>query len=146
MGAVGVAGCLELPTDVIAKGIEQLTSVPGRLEKVENNLKVSVLVDYAHTPDALEKVLGAVRPLTQRRVLTVFGCGGDRDRGKRPLMGAIAERLADQVILANQHPRTEKPETITDDIRAGMQKSPFVTRERAQAIAQAIDNAAAADI
>ena len=72
MGAVGVGGCLELPANVIAKGIQQLTSVPGRLEKVENNLGISVLVDYAHTPDALEKVLGAVRPLTQRRVVDGF--------------------------------------------------------------------------
>jgi UDP-N-acetylmuramoyl-L-alanyl-D-glutamate--2,6-diaminopimelate ligase len=123
MGAVGVGGCLELPADVIAKGIEQLTSVPGRLEKVENNLEVSVLVDYAHTPDALEKVLGAVRPLTQRRVFTVFGCGGDRDRGKRPLMGEIAARLSDVLVLTSDNPRTEEPLRIMAEIEDGIQKA-----------------------
>jgi UDP-N-acetylmuramoyl-L-alanyl-D-glutamate--2,6-diaminopimelate ligase len=123
MGAVGVGGCLELPADVIARGIQQLTSVPGRLEKVENNLGVSVLVDYAHTPDALEKILGAVRPLTQRRVLTVFGCGGDRDRGKRPLMGEIAARLSDLLVLTSDNPRTEDPLRILAEIEAGIQKA-----------------------
>lgn len=123
MGAVGVGGCLELPANVIAKGIQQLTSVPGRLEKVENNLGVSVLVDYAHTPDALEKVLGAVRPLTQRRVLTVFGCGGDRDRGKRPLMGEIAARLSDLLVLTSDNPRTEDPLRILAEIENGVQKT-----------------------
>ncbi len=123
MGAVGVGGCLELPAAVIAKGIGQLTSVPGRLEKVENNRGVSVLVDYAHTPDALEKVLGAVRPLTQQRVLTVFGCGGDRDRGKRPLMGEIAARLSDLVILTSDNPRSEDPLRILAEIEDGIQKA-----------------------
>jgi UDP-N-acetylmuramoyl-L-alanyl-D-glutamate--2,6-diaminopimelate ligase len=123
MGAVGVGGCLELPAEVIAKGIQQLTSVPGRLEKVENNLGVSILVDYAHTPDALEKVLGAVRPLTQRRVLTVFGCGGDRDRGKRPLMGEIAARLSDLVVLTSDNPRTEDPLRILGEIEDGIQQA-----------------------
>jgi UDP-N-acetylmuramoyl-L-alanyl-D-glutamate--2,6-diaminopimelate ligase len=123
MGAVGVGGCLELPAAVIAKGIEQLTSVPGRLEKVENNRGVSVLVDYAHTPDALEKVLGAVRPLTQRRVVTVFGCGGDRDRGKRPLMGEITARLSDLVVLTSDNPRTEDPLRILAEIEDGIQKT-----------------------
>ena len=123
MGAVGVGGCLELPANVIAQGIQQLTSVPGRLEKVENNLGVSVLVDYAHTPDALEKVLGAVRPLTQRRVLTVFGCGGDRDRGKRPLMGEIAARLSDLLVLTSDNPRNEDPQRILAEIENGVQKT-----------------------
>ena len=123
MGAVGVGACLELPADVIAKGIQQLTSVPGRLEKVENNLEISVLVDYAHTPDALEKVLAAVRPLTQRRVLTVFGCGGDRDRGKRPLMGEIAARLSDLLVLTSDNPRTEDPLMILAEIEDGIRKA-----------------------
>jgi UDP-N-acetylmuramoyl-L-alanyl-D-glutamate--2,6-diaminopimelate ligase len=123
MGAVGVGGCLELPADVIAKGIHRLSAVPGRLEKVENDLGVSVLVDYAHTPDALEKVLGAVRPLTQRRLLTVFGCGGDRDRGKRPLMGEIAARLSDLVVLTSDNPRTEDPLRILAEIEDGVQRT-----------------------
>jgi UDP-N-acetylmuramoyl-L-alanyl-D-glutamate--2,6-diaminopimelate ligase len=125
MGAVGVGGCLGLPGDVIAKGIQQLRSVPGRLEKVENNLGVSILVDYAHTPDALEKVLNAVRPLTQRRVFTVFGCGGDRDRGKRPLMGEIAARLSDLLVLTSDNPRTEEPLRIMAEIEDGIQKAAF---------------------
>jgi UDP-N-acetylmuramoyl-L-alanyl-D-glutamate--2,6-diaminopimelate ligase len=123
MGAVGVGESLELPVDVIIKGIQQLTAVPGRLEKVENDLGVSVLVDYAHTPDALEKVLGAVRPLTRRRLLTVFGCGGDRDRGKRPLMGEIAARLSDLVALTSDNPRTEDPLRILTEIENGIKQT-----------------------
>lgn len=123
MGAVGVGICLGLPIEVIAKGIQQLAFVPGRLERIDNNLGVAVLVDYAHTPDALEKVLGAIRPLTQSRVLTVFGCGGDRDRGKRPLMGEIAARLSDLVALTSDNPRTEDPHRILAEIEQGLKKA-----------------------
>jgi UDP-N-acetylmuramoyl-L-alanyl-D-glutamate--2,6-diaminopimelate ligase len=94
MAAVGVGLALGLDANAVAQGIGQLRSVPGRLEKVANDAGITILVDYAHTPDALEKVLRAVRPLTRGRVITVFGCGGDRDRGKRPLMGEIAARFA----------------------------------------------------
>ena len=123
MGAVGAGFALGLPAEAVFRGIQQLKSVPGRLEKVENNLGISIVVDYAHTPDALEKVLGAVRPLTQSRVLTVFGCGGDRDRGKRPLMGEIAARLSDLVILTSDNPRTEDPVRILAEIEPGVQKT-----------------------
>ncbi|MGH7826008.1 MAG: UDP-N-acetylmuramoyl-L-alanyl-D-glutamate--2,6-diaminopimelate ligase [Candidatus Binatia bacterium] len=123
LGAVGVGLALGLPGPAIRRGIEDLKSVPGRLEKVDNNLGMTILVDYAHTPDALEKVLGAVRPLARRRVLTVFGCGGDRDRGKRPLMGEIAARLSDLICLTSDNPRSEDPVTILKDVEAGVQKT-----------------------
>jgi UDP-N-acetylmuramoyl-L-alanyl-D-glutamate--2,6-diaminopimelate ligase len=123
LGATAVACALGLKSEAIAAGIERLAAVPGRLEKVENKKGVSVLVDYAHTPDALEKVLLAVRPLTQRRVFAVFGCGGDRDRGKRPVMGEIAARLSDVVVVTSDNPRTEDPVSITAEIEAGLRRS-----------------------
>jgi UDP-N-acetylmuramoyl-L-alanyl-D-glutamate--2,6-diaminopimelate ligase len=123
LAAVGVGFALEISESAIVQGIKKLRSVPGRLEKIENTRDVAVLVDYAHTPDALEKVLGAVRPLTHARILTVFGCGGDRDRGKRPLMGELAARLSDIVILTSDNPRSEDPDRILQDIEAGVQKT-----------------------
>src|SRR5215470_1584591 len=150
MGAVGVGGCLGLPADVIATGIQQLRSVPGRLEKVDNNLGVSILVDYAHTPDALEKVLNAVRPLTQRRVFTVFGCGGDRDRGKRPLMGEIAARLSDLLVLTSDNPRSEQPEAIIAEILAGIPRAAAdrtaAIADRKAAILSALEGAQTGDV
>jgi UDP-N-acetylmuramoyl-L-alanyl-D-glutamate--2,6-diaminopimelate ligase len=123
LGAAGVGCALGLSSDVIAAGIDQLAAVPGRLEKVENQKGVSVLVDYAHTPDALEKVLTAVRPLTKRRVFAVFGCGGDRDRGKRPVMGEIAARLSDIAIVTSDNPRTEEPESIVAEVETGVRRA-----------------------
>ncbi|HXF76280.1 MAG TPA: UDP-N-acetylmuramoyl-L-alanyl-D-glutamate--2,6-diaminopimelate ligase [Methylomirabilota bacterium] len=123
LGAVAVGRALGLSADSIGRGIRDLKTVPGRLERVENPLGISILVDYAHTPDALEKVLGAVRPLTGRRVIAVFGCGGDRDRGKRPVMGEIAARLSDVVILTSDNPRTENPLAIIEEIEAGVKKT-----------------------
>jgi UDP-N-acetylmuramoyl-L-alanyl-D-glutamate--2,6-diaminopimelate ligase len=120
MGAAGVGFALGLDSEAISLGIRRLGSVPGRLEKVANDLGLTVLVDYAHTPDALEKVLGALRPLTGGRMITVFGCGGDRDRGKRPLMGEIAARLSDVVIVTSDNPRTEDPQAILREIEAGL--------------------------
>jgi UDP-N-acetylmuramoyl-L-alanyl-D-glutamate--2,6-diaminopimelate ligase len=123
LGAVGVGCALGISDDVVARGIRQLRMVPGRLEKVENRLGISVLVDYAHTPDALEKVLGAVRPLARGKLITVFGCGGDRDRGKRPLMGEIAGRLSDFVVVTSDNPRTEDALAILDEIEVGVARS-----------------------
>jgi UDP-N-acetylmuramoyl-L-alanyl-D-glutamate--2,6-diaminopimelate ligase len=123
MGAMGAGLALGLPINAVLSGIQKLTSVPGRLEKVENPLGIAILVDYAHTPDALEKVLAAVRPLTQGNVVTVFGCGGDRDRGKRPLMGEIAARLSDLIVVTSDNPRTEDALTILSDVESGVQKN-----------------------
>ena len=123
MAASGVGLALGLGTDEVAQGIGQLRAVPGRLEKVANDLGVTILVDYAHTPDALDKVLGAVRPVTPGKLITVFGCGGDRDRGKRPLMGEIAARLSDVVIVTSDNPRTEDPLAIVNEVEAGVRKT-----------------------
>lgn len=125
LGAVGVGRALGIDANVVAEGIKQLKSVPGRLEKVANPRDITILVDYAHSPDALEKVLGAVRPLTRGKVICVFGCGGDRDRGKRPIMGEIAARLSDLVVLTSDNPRTEEPSAIIEEVETGVTKTPL---------------------
>ncbi|MBI3062484.1 MAG: UDP-N-acetylmuramoyl-L-alanyl-D-glutamate--2,6-diaminopimelate ligase [Deltaproteobacteria bacterium] len=123
LGAVGVGFALGLPKNAIADGIARLGSVPGRLERIRNDLGISVLVDYAHTPDALERVISAVRPLTGGKLICVFGCGGDRDRGKRALMGEIAGRLGDLAVLTSDNPRSEDPLSILAEIEAGVKKT-----------------------
>jgi UDP-N-acetylmuramoyl-L-alanyl-D-glutamate--2,6-diaminopimelate ligase len=99
-----------------------LNRFPGDWKKIANDRGLTILVDYAHSPDALEKVLGAVRLLTRGKLITVFGCGGDRDRGKRPLMGEIAARLSDRVVLTSDNPRTEDPAAIVKDVEEGVRK------------------------
>jgi UDP-N-acetylmuramoyl-L-alanyl-D-glutamate--2,6-diaminopimelate ligase len=123
LGAVAVGLALGLDADIVAQGIRQLKAVPGRVEKIDNEFGITILVDYAHTPDALEKLLSALRPLTQGKLFTVFGCGGDRDRGKRPLMGEIAASLSDLVMVTSDNPRTEDPLEILNEIEAGVRKA-----------------------
>jgi UDP-N-acetylmuramoyl-L-alanyl-D-glutamate--2,6-diaminopimelate ligase len=123
LAAAAAAFALGIEPDAIARGIGALKSVPGRLEKVENGRGVTVLVDYAHTPDALERALKLLKPLTPGRLVAVFGCGGDRDRGKRPLMGEAAARLADIAVLTSDNPRTEDPLTILEQVEAGAKKT-----------------------
>ena len=120
LGAAAAAYALGTHTPQIAERLSTLPQVPGRLEML--NESPAVLRDYAHTPDALERALEAVRPFTRGRLIALFGCGGDRDRGKRPVMGDIAERLADHVIVTSDNPRTENPDAILDDIEAGMHR------------------------
>ncbi|MDA8140593.1 MAG: UDP-N-acetylmuramoyl-L-alanyl-D-glutamate--2,6-diaminopimelate ligase [Desulfobacteraceae bacterium] len=123
LNAVGVALALDLGTQAIQAGIQHLGNVPGRLERVvDPGGRRFVYVDYAHKPDALEKVLSALRTLTQQRIICVFGCGGDRDRSKRSLMGAIAARFSDLVVVTSDNPRTERPEQIITQIVEGVRQ------------------------
>ncbi len=120
--------------------------MPGRFESVDEGQPFEVVVDYSHTPDSLENVLRAARELTEGRVICVFGCGGDRDRGKRPVMGGIASRLADVPIVTSDNPRSEEPEAIIEEIVAGMEPGAEIDPDRRSAIARAIELAEPGDV
>jgi UDP-N-acetylmuramoyl-L-alanyl-D-glutamate--2,6-diaminopimelate ligase len=120
LGAAALAIALGLPLRDIEAGLAAVTSVPGRFELVSAaDDTVAVIVDYAHTDDALKNLLETARALTKQRIITVFGCGGDRDRTKRPLMGAVAARLSDLVVLTSDNPRSEDPVAIIEEIKRG---------------------------
>jgi UDP-N-acetylmuramyl-tripeptide synthetase len=121
--AAGVAYALNLPAGAARSGIEAVSVIPGRLEHIENHAGRFVYVDYAHTPDALENVIKALSAVMQRRIICVFGCGGDRDREKRPLMGEIAARLCDLAVVTSDNPRTEDPLAIIAQILEGARKA-----------------------
>jgi len=121
LAAVATATALGLPFDAIERGLATLAGVPGRFQLASRpNDEVTVVVDYAHTDDALRNLLETARPLTPGRLVTVFGCGGDRDRTKRPLMGAVAGRLSDAVVITSDNPRSEDPNRIIEEIRRGI--------------------------
>ncbi|MEK7688663.1 MAG: UDP-N-acetylmuramoyl-L-alanyl-D-glutamate--2,6-diaminopimelate ligase [Deltaproteobacteria bacterium] len=126
MAAVGVGIGLALDKKTIEKGIAALKRVPGRLERIISEDGFQAVVDYAHTGDALERVIGALKPLAKKRLITVFGCGGDRDRGKRPVMGEIAARLSDFTIITSDNPRTEDPLEIIKEVEAGIKNYPKI--------------------
>jgi UDP-N-acetylmuramoyl-L-alanyl-D-glutamate--2,6-diaminopimelate ligase len=146
LAAFAAARALEVPFDVAVAAIEQAGQVPGRFETVDEGQPFAVLVDYAHTPDSLQNVLAAARSLTQARLHVVFGAGGDRDRGKRPLMGEIAARLADRVIVTSDNPRSEDPEAIIAEILAGIDRPVEHDADRRAAIAAAIASAEPGDV
>jgi UDP-N-acetylmuramoyl-L-alanyl-D-glutamate--2,6-diaminopimelate ligase len=146
VGSFAAARALGVASETAAGAIAGAGSVPGRFEPVDEGQDFAVLVDYAHTPDSLENVLLAARSLTRGRVHVVFGCGGDRDRGKRPLMGEIARRLADRVIVTSDNPRSEDPEAIIAEILAGAGPDVPHTADRRAAIADALSGAEAGDV
>lgn len=146
LGAAGACLALGFTVEEVAARLESVPQVPGRLELIAT-APASVLRDYAHTPDALDRTLRALRPLTAGRLIVVFGAGGDRDRGKRPLMGGVAERLADLAIVTSDNPRSEDPEAIIDEIETGMTPGRHVRiTDRRAAIQRALAEAAPGDV
>ena len=150
LAAAATAVALDLPFDAIERGLAGLSAVPGRFEMVSSGADdVRVVVDYAHTDDALKNLLETARPLAGGRLITVFGCGGDRDTTKRPLMGAVAARLSDLVIVTSDNPRSEDPARIISEIRRGMTRELGDVLEivdRREAIERAIKEARAGDL
>jgi len=146
LGAIAAARVLGIDDHAIKRGVESVRGVPGRFETVEEGQPFTVIVDYAHKPDALEKVLRAARDMTRGRVIVVVGAGGDRDRGKRPLMGQIASELADVVVITSDNPRSEDPQAIIEEIVAGTTNDVEVVPDRAEAIARAVELARDGDV
>jgi UDP-N-acetylmuramoyl-L-alanyl-D-glutamate--2,6-diaminopimelate ligase len=145
--AFAAGGALDLAPETIVRGLESVTGVPGRLERVAAPTPFTVVVDYAHTPDALARSLAAIREHAAGRVLLVFGCGGDRDRAKRPLMGRVAAERADRVWITNDNPRGEDPAAIARAIETGMGDAPHeVELDRRRAIARALEAARPGDV
>jgi len=149
MAATGAALALGIDAQAIQKGIEGLEGVPGRVERIDAGQPFTVVVDYAHSPDALENLLHTMAQLPHERLITVFGCGGDRDRTKRPIMGEIAVRMSDLVIATSDNPRSENPLEILKEIEVGMHQGPApykIVPDRRQAIEEAIFAARTGDV
>ena len=155
LAATATAVALDIPLETISRGVEALPGVPGRFEVVSSpSDDLTVVVDYAHTDDALRNLLETARPLADKRLVTVFGCGGDRDRTKRPLMGMVAARLSDIVIVTSDNPRTEDPARIIEEIRrgitpgapAGRRTEVLAVVDRAEAIERAVAMAGSGDL
>ena len=146
LGALAATVALGVEPAVAVGALADAGRVPGRFEPVEEGQDFAVLVDYAHTPDSLENVLAAARELTARRLICVFGCGGDRDPGKRPLMGAVARRLADAVIVTSDNPRSEEPEAIIAQILEGTGDGVEAIVDRRAAIERAVELAQPGDV
>jgi len=145
LGVAGAAWAMGIPVEEIAERLTNAPQVPGRMERIASR-PCTVLCDYAHTPDALERALDAVRPVTAKQLIVVFGAGGDRDRGKRAPMGEIAVRLADVAIATSDNPRTEDPERILDEVESGMTSKPHHRMtDRREAIALALSLARPGD-
>jgi UDP-N-acetylmuramoyl-L-alanyl-D-glutamate--2,6-diaminopimelate ligase len=146
LAAVLAARALGVADAVIAETLPRVGRVPGRFEPVDEGQPFAVVVDYAHKPGALEKVLLAARELARGRVLVVFGAGGDRDRSKRPVMGEIADRLADVAIVTSDNPRSEDPEAIIAEVLAGMDPATRAHVDRRAAIEEAVGEARPGDV
>jgi UDP-N-acetylmuramyl-tripeptide synthetase len=154
LAAVAATSALDVPTAAIEQGLEQLAGVPGRFEIASSPTDdVTVVVDYAHTDDALRNLLETARPVAVRRLITVFGAGGDRDRTKRPLMGMVAARLSDIVVITSDNPRSEDPNRIIDEVKRGADAEVrqsgaevLIRPDRRDAIVQAVGMAATGDV
>jgi UDP-N-acetylmuramoyl-L-alanyl-D-glutamate--2,6-diaminopimelate ligase len=146
LAAVAAARLLGIDDEAAARGLESIRGVPGRFEPVDEGQPFEVVVDYSHKPRALESVLRAARELASGHVICVFGCGGDRDRGKRPLMGRVASELADLVVVTSDNPRSEDPDAIIGEILAGVSGDVEVEPDRRRAIASAIEAAREGDV
>jgi UDP-N-acetylmuramoyl-L-alanyl-D-glutamate--2,6-diaminopimelate ligase len=146
LAAVAGSRLLGLDDEAIAAGVFAVRGVPGRFEPVDEGQPFSVFIDYSHKPDALEHVLRTARELADGRLICVFGCGGDRDRGKRPVMGRIASELADVAIVTSDNPRSEEPEAIIEEILAGVSREVEVEPDRREAIARAVELAQRGDV
>ncbi len=153
LAALATGLSLNIPLPSLLKTLENFSQVPGRLEKIPNKKQFNLFVDYAHTPDALKNVLKAIRALHPPKIITVFGCGGDRDRSKRPMMGREAALFSDEVILTNDNPRTEDPHQILEEILPGieeggmtLQKQCWIEPDRKQAIHRALATARPGDV
>lgn len=146
-----IAACymLNIPKEIVKESLGKTKGVAGRFETITNDKGISVIVDYAHTPDALENILNTAKGFAKSNIITVFGCGGDRDTTKRPLMGAIAQKLSDVCIVTSDNPRTEDPQLIIEDILKGLDKNKEnyrVVVDRREAIKEAIEMAQKDDI
>ncbi len=150
LAAAGYALGTGMDIKKVRDGIEKVSLIPGRLEKVDKKQPFTVLIDYAHTDDALKNVLSTIKEIAKKRVITVFGCGGDRDRTKRPVMGEIAVKMSDYVILTSDNPRTEDPKKIICDIEIGIKRAGkdnyMVKVDRREALKTAVEMANKDDI